>query len=439
LWKNPIERIATISTTDELLVKEIGLEEKQFLPQAAPGMADEEHPDGVEGGKGGKGGDNGSEYSAITKYSLQSIQSKRSNRTALSLQSLNSSILSAGNHSSVTILSSLSQQQQHNRYGGGGGVGGSGASEFSIQGIDHALLSRGKISDVNYTSQSTGKTYAKGRDLKPKDLRRIEKEKKKGVHYDRNKHDPNTVKDIHGLKKENNFCEELMNYINLRPIIHLVNDLIGLLLFASGGGNSGGNVSAVAAAAAGGEVSYAKRQSAYGSEVTEARLFVIELMKSLQLYIHQIQSAQLPYAPIYPLQWLIKRNLKNIVFFQNYFLLYEKRLLQKHVAYSREYGVNFMKLIDENMLSVLIEQAKSGGNGCGGVSSEGVGGAGGGGMAEGRLYYVENVLMEGNDLIALQLLTKNWWKLCFDGIAYYYKHFQYVHLLDNNEADGKKK
>eukprot|EP00599_Poterioochromonas_sp_BG-1_P016511 CAMPEP_0173165590 /NCGR_PEP_ID=MMETSP1105-20130129/21483_1 /TAXON_ID=2985 /ORGANISM="Ochromonas sp., Strain BG-1" /LENGTH=524 /DNA_ID=CAMNT_0014086619 /DNA_START=145 /DNA_END=1717 /DNA_ORIENTATION=+ len=290
-WKNPIERIQNLVKEDTILQQ--ALKQEQFN--------EEEYAEKEEGGGNNNDFETSSEFTAITKYSLQSIRSGRSNKSSKSLISNASSLLS-GSHSSVSILSQVSDKYSQS---GGSWKNDGGEKSFSIQGLDHSLLSRGKLSDESYTAISSGNTYYK-RDLKPRQQKRIDKQKAKGTYYDRTEGEQGddssatsgeessyqrkqkyhqrkreqqqqSAKDPYETKKEHQLCEELLEYTHLKGIILIANELIQLLQLAT--------------------------TSSTASFASSDRILLLDLMKSLQDLIELLQKQQLLYAPNYPMIW----------------------------------------------------------------------------------------------------------------------------------------
>ena len=303
LWENPFERLKNLAQEDHLL--------QQALRQETFQEEDYQQEKDKDLGTTGLGEDTSSEFTAITKYSLRSIQSGRSMKSLVSSAAASSSSAYSqldGTYSSVSLLShrssataaSSSSSSSSNYWRS---EGENTSSSFSIQGLDHSLLSRGKLSDESYTAQSSGKTYYK-RDLKPRHQKRIEKQKQKGTYYDRtefkeeereggeeetsSEHDSRSTaadslskkkkkqrqsqsddaataaayqrrqqihqkkkelqqqaaRDPYGVKQEVQYCEELLSYQHLPALVDMANELSQLLLLTATSSSSNNNTNA---------------------------------------------------------------------------------------------------------------------------------------------------------------------------------------------------
>lgn len=237
IWQNPEDRIQKISTTDTLLMNELTGEGEE--------------------GEGGAGGmahdDTASEYSAVSmrsNYSYRSdARSIRSGTSTVSVLSTSSAISAASSTVSKT---------------------------FTITGLEHGLLSRGKITDP----QGQGGTYqAEGqkvykRDSKPRRQKRIARSQAKG-----------SGRDVWGIRHEAALCDELVNNITAlhhEQLKRIHEYCITLLVLNS-----------------------------------KADLYmVIELHAVLTSYLHALITTEIPKAPEYPKLWLEKRTMTNVIKFQ---------------------------------------------------------------------------------------------------------------------------
>lgn len=248
-WKDPEERIKQVSTTDNDLFAQINERENEEAQDI---------------------NDTLSEFSALTKYTTASLRS-----TTSSIRSGTStvSILSKVSDKSTTSLLSETNQSQIS----------TSNSSFSIQGMDHSLLSRGTLNDYatkEVGRNPNGKVYK--RDRTPRRQKRIERSKAKGY-----------SKDVWKLKEEDNNCQLLIKFLNIKTLTNVINSLTSFLLL-----------------------------SFKNSDLQLIR----DLQKIMQEFVKTLQSNPPPLAPQYPKEWLVLRNMSNVINFQDPRARYEERL-----------------------------------------------------------------------------------------------------------------
>lgn len=231
LWANTEERLQNISATED--VYNITLF-KNFKD------------DGDDAGDETK-----SEYSVSSQQSLFSSLSERSSKSGTS---------------TVSVLSNLSASSSSSA------VSASPSTAFSITGLDHTLLSRGTVNDSDNRGPPNTKTKRKNDSLRKQ--KRQERSKVKG-----------SGKDIWGLRKENNLCEELLSYACVGEIARAVHDLCEVLFLVGG---------------------------------ISDRLLAIELHSAMDNYATVVQENAPPLAPDYPLGWLLYRSMASVTFYQDY-------------------------------------------------------------------------------------------------------------------------
>jgi hypothetical protein len=410
LWSKPEERISKIAQDDQLLMKELKQEEYQ------------DEMDLEEANNAKDVNDNASEYSAITKYSLQSFRSgAKSLVSSHSLASKHSII--SGNNSSVTILSQLTDRSSSAVRGGNDDEKD---SAFAIQGLEHSLLSRGKVNEYEGMNTLSG-------ELKPRKAKRIEKQKQKGTYYDRqeaeaevndaegNAKQRNTKeaiqkrkerhaqkraeqpKDSFELKKENTLCGDLLSYMQLKPLLNMIMELKQMLFMSS--------------------------TSSSAQISSSDRLLLMELMEKEQQFIEMIQKQSLIYAPTYPLVWLLKKNLKNVLYFQNYQFSFNKKIFK---------NLQLLKTMNLSQYNLLLSSGISQTLGINLNNNENqpvptteLASAVMPGTAENSVYQLLmmlNILTpeELNEFHMLQ--SKNWWNSCYEGIQMYYQSSKMIHF-----------
>lgn len=227
LWKAPAERLAAIALVDTTL---------------SSALADEEEIK-----------DTASEFSAISSYSALSAIS------GMSALSSASAVTGMSSGSTVSILSAISDSKRSIT------DSRSVSTAFSIQGLDHALLSRG--------TASTQEAPKYKRDQTERRKKRIERSKAKGY-----------MKDVFGIKLEADACEELWKIVqNLTPLTALLCELSTILLSTC--------------------------------KPADRRLAGL-VQDKMQELVKTMQSVAPPYAPLYPVQWLQSRQMIRVRSFQ---------------------------------------------------------------------------------------------------------------------------
>lgn len=268
--------------------------------------------------------DNASDFSAASKYSLLSLRSARSTQSGVSVQSAQSrsSQYSLSSEASTSAASSSSS-----------------AAAFSIQGLEHTLLSRGTV-DPNAPPPNTGanKPFHGGQHQKraqpmSKNARRRQRAADEVEELRRERErallDPTTApndasikpgnedsdyarrrqrrqerarykaqeknKDEAGLKRESDQVDTLWQAVASLPFaIHTMRDLCHLLALNHG-------------------------------EAVADHVLSIRLQTAMEQYVRALQAAMetVPPAPEYPLPWLQQRNMPHVQFFQDVRALYQ--------------------------------------------------------------------------------------------------------------------
>ena len=207
---------------------------------------------GPTDGAAAAGSDTASEYSAMTQ---QSVMSYRSDASSV-----------RSGTSTVSILSQLSQQSQASQT--------PSTSSFSIEGLDHSLLSRGKAAQTanNPKDPSNPKEKVHKRDNTPRGIKRKEKSKVRGG------------KDVWGLRRETAVSDELLSFSNVAAIASNVTDTCDLLILLGG----------------------------------DANVFLAtELHRALDTYINTLTQIPPPVAPLYPYEWLQRRAMLSVARYQD--------------------------------------------------------------------------------------------------------------------------
>lgn len=223
LWENPTQRLEQVASTEASLMK------------ALMGDGGAEHED------------NKSDFSATSGASNLSMLSTRSGST----------------HSVVSVLSNLSvrsaaESERLSREKANSG------SHFSVEGLEHSLLSRGKGNDY-----SKGKDNASSRRMN----KRADKKRTKGV-----------GRDVWGLVKECSLCNELWKLANVAGVARVVIDLCQVILLVGG---------------------------------LDDLVLVCKLQAAMDSYALQVQKFLPPIAPRYPAEWLEERLMGSVRRFQD--------------------------------------------------------------------------------------------------------------------------
>eukprot|EP01034_Spumella_vulgaris_P024576 gene24576-30941_t len=235
IWKDPADRLQKVSTTDTALLDELN---------------------GVGNKDEAQTSDTASEYSAVTQQSMLSYRSDtRSIRSGTS---------------TLSILSEMSQQSAQSA----AAQSTTPSTSFSIEGLDHSLLSRGKATKDPY-HVNAGKKHARSykRDQTERGQKRIEKSKTRGA-----------GRDVWGLRREIAICDELLTFAFVGQVANSVRDLCELLLVL-------------------------------GS--SEELSLAAELQTAMNLYVKQLSASPPPIGPMYPAEWLEKRLMKSIMRYQD--------------------------------------------------------------------------------------------------------------------------
>lgn len=195
--------------------------------------------------------DNSSEFSAATKYSTSSLLSSTSS-------------IRSGT-STVSILSDISDKTSASNQS-------VSSTAFSIEGLEHGLLSRGSANSYSGENRNAnGKVYK--RDRTPRRQKRIERSKTKGY-----------SKDVWGLRREKELCQELYKYAQLKSYSKAVNELCALLVSAN---------------------------------TAEDHALATTLTSNMQQLVKLVQNNTAPIAPAYPKEWLTKRAMTIVTYYQD--------------------------------------------------------------------------------------------------------------------------
>ena len=202
-----------------------------------------------------KGGNNSNEIDDHkSEYSALTAQTGASNISYASSVSHTSSRSGA---STVSVLSNLSMSSNKSM--------NSTASSFGIEGIAHTLLSRGSVSAANATYD------------KNDNISRKKKRKEKTYHKGEGK-------DVWDLKKETKMCNSLWLYANISKLTAMVIELIDILILLN--------------------------------EKGDYELATL-LQCTMDKYCQAVQASPPPVAPLYPLEWLSRRLMLSVQYFQD--------------------------------------------------------------------------------------------------------------------------
>jgi hypothetical protein len=219
MWADCPARLKKVSESDPLLAEEV----EQRIDGDVP--------------------DTASEYSAVSTFSRASAASVRSGTSAVSILS------------SLVTESTISES--------------SSATAFSIEGLDHALLSRGKGSynELEGKKKTRKTTYD--------DKREKKQERKRGSRAGR---------DLLGLRLETDTCDELLAFARVDEIVRVIDRLSDALLLLG-----------------------------QASDRKAAR----DIQRAMDAYMDVISMNTPPCGPLYPRSWLEKRQMSSLVYFQD--------------------------------------------------------------------------------------------------------------------------
>lgn len=269
LWTDPEKRIEAAAANDVSLQRALKAE-----------MIEEDYQQQKEM----LASDTASEFSSATRHSLFSLQSGGS---ALS-------VLSARSSTSTTV--------------GASSVAGS-SSAFSIEGIDHALLSRGRAMDPSQVPLSTGSNNKKNRGEKKQamlDRQQIRKQRSE----ERQRQTEPREKDPLGLKKEAAACDELYSIVaSLPTVTATVQELCTALAMA--------------------EDRTLQRQVKVALQALREQLFSVQLVGEGDGAAKATLAQNLLRAPLYPMAWLQHKDMLSVVPFQDTQQLVNERLKQR--------------------------------------------------------------------------------------------------------------
>jgi hypothetical protein len=241
----------------------------------------------------------------VTKYSTSSLLS-----SASSIRSGTSTVSILSDISDKSALSVSAQSHA-----------GSSVSTFSISGLEHGLLSRGSANSfLGENRNANGKVYK--RDRTPRRQKRIERSKAKGT----------TKGDVWGIRREKELVSMLCMFVtSLRMIGKAVNELCEVLLMASA-------------------VSSSNEESGLEGD----RILAIALTTAMQKLVKTMQTYTPPVAPAYPREWLNKRSMFAITFFQDPKQRLEEKLTKRYygslATSNNNNNNNVMKTVKETAL-----------------------------------------------------------------------------------------
>lgn len=185
----------------------------------------------------------------------------RSEYSRATLRSYTSDASIRSGMSTVSVLSNLSRFSSS-------GSAVSDRSSFSISGIEHALLSRGSAADGE-------------KEMNAKQRKRFVK------HQKGNKGGAHGGQDIHGLRSEIATCTELCKYCDVSVVSRAVLDVISALMLLADFGSS---------------------------DIANA----LSLQSAMNAYVSLVASNAPPPAPLYPVEWLIRKEMAFIRCFQEW-------------------------------------------------------------------------------------------------------------------------
>ena len=188
-----------------------------------------------------------------SEYSALTAQTGASNISYASSVSHTSSRSGA---STVSVLSNLSMSNQSMK---------STTSSFGIEGIAHTLLSRGSVAGANANYD------------KNDNISRKKKRKEKTYHKGEGR-------DVWDLKKETKMCNSMWLYANIAKLTAMVIELIDILILLN--------------------------------EVGDYELATL-LQCTMDKYCQVVQANSPPVAPLYPLEWLSRRLMLSVQYFQD--------------------------------------------------------------------------------------------------------------------------
>lgn len=190
---------------------------------------------------------------------LRSEYSRATNMSNASGTSMRSGV------STVSVLSNLSRFSTT-------GSTVSDTSTFSVRGLEHSLLSRGTVSD-----------YGEGKSSKSQEKQRKRNER----HMKGNKGGTHGGADIHNLKGEIAWVTELCQYCDMSLVANAIADIRDTLVLL-------------------------------GDAIAGDVVLAIRVQNETTKYTSQIVSDPPPPAPLYPVEWLRRKNMEYIRCFQEW-------------------------------------------------------------------------------------------------------------------------
>jgi hypothetical protein len=202
------------------------------------------------------------------------------------------------------------------------------AKNFSIQGLDHTLLSRG--TNLNELQPSNSKT------------KKENKRKKKASRASKG------VIDVYGLKRESELCDELCGYADIIKVCQECKDITNALLTL--GRNQGNQLIITglfeATSIESKLTQFMKDFSALNHEDISDYNLAILLQLLVDEFVSSIKSNIPPVAPAYPYEWLRKRDMLSVTRFQETIIL-PKTMNMYDVPYSKNWWEKVANGIDE--------------------------------------------------------------------------------------------
>lgn len=272
LWADPEERLKRIAEAEPELKNEL----------FGPPVTDYDKDNGGVGGD-----DSRSEFSALT---IQSGASYISNASAASSRS---------GTSTVSVLSSLS-------IGANSATPSISQKSFSIEGLDHTLLSRGGAGTGGAATKGGAAGGKAGRKTRESDRRakRREKQMARGV----------GPGDVFGLRRESALCDELCVLGQFEGVARSARDMCDALQLVNGGET--GVLSRCMMPRSSDSHEGADAIAHDRSYVSDYELTTY-IQGAVDTYALQVQAKSPPIAPNYPPQWLQKRSMSSVAKLQD--------------------------------------------------------------------------------------------------------------------------
>jgi hypothetical protein len=244
----------------------------------------------LEAGADGEhvGDDNKSEYSAVSNLSSASYLSTATSKSGAS---------------SVSILSNLSLSSDSQRSTSSGASKG---KAFSIQGIDHALLSRGSADDAA-PNAGKGKKAKTSRQLSDKQAKKRDR-RQRGI-----------GPDVCGLKNECQLCHEMWGLAqSLRSISVEAAELCEVLTLLGGSSRIDGIPSELIESSLLTTVATSSSSGSSSGAIVVSDVSLAALVqKAVDSYALHFRNNSVPIGPAYTSQWLTKKHMSVMGRFQD--------------------------------------------------------------------------------------------------------------------------